>query len=72
MVGAHAVRPKRPLDISTKLRCTQIIAFPMLVRYTCFSSPSPLPLAFCLKPITFVPQQTEKRYIPIIQLNKGG
>jgi hypothetical protein len=21
-----------------------------------------LPLAFCLKPITFVPQQTEKRY----------
>ncbi|AKE64779.1 hypothetical protein MYAER_2435 [Microcystis aeruginosa NIES-2549] len=21
-----------------------------------------MPLAFCLKPITFVPQQTEKRY----------
>ena len=25
MVGAHRVRPKRTLDISTKLRCTQII-----------------------------------------------
>ncbi|CCI15306.1 hypothetical protein MICAE_540013 [Microcystis aeruginosa PCC 9806] len=24
-----------------------------------------MPLAFCLKPITFVPQQTEKRYILI-------
>ena len=35
------------------------IAFPKLVRYTYFS----LPFAFCLKPITFVPQQTEKRYI---------
>ncbi|BAG01020.1 unknown protein [Microcystis aeruginosa NIES-843] len=31
------------------------------MRYTYFSSL--LPLAFCLKPITFVPQQTEKRYI---------
>jgi hypothetical protein len=30
------------------------------VRYTYFSSL--LPLAPCLKPITFVPQQTEKRY----------
>ena len=25
MVGAHRVRPKCPIDISTKLRCTQII-----------------------------------------------
>ncbi|ELS45409.1 hypothetical protein C789_4784 [Microcystis aeruginosa FACHB-905 = DIANCHI905] len=25
MVGAHRVRPKYPIDISTKLRCTQII-----------------------------------------------
>ncbi len=38
------------------------IAFPKLVRYTYFSSL--LPSASCLlpKPITFVPQQTEKRY----------
>jgi hypothetical protein len=32
MVGAHRVRPKCPLDISTKLRCTQII--PILLPFT--------------------------------------
>ncbi|QGZ91068.1 hypothetical protein [Microcystis aeruginosa] len=32
MVGAHRVRPKSPLDISTKLRCTQII--PILLPFT--------------------------------------
>jgi hypothetical protein len=45
------IYPKLPMNI----------AFPKLVRYTYFSSL--LPLAFCLKPITFVPQQTEKRDI---------
>ncbi|ELS45807.1 hypothetical protein C789_4406 [Microcystis aeruginosa FACHB-905 = DIANCHI905] len=31
-----------------------------------------MPLAFCLKAITFVPQQTEKRYIIIFLLKKRG
>ncbi|WP_233256361.1 type II toxin-antitoxin system HigB family toxin [Microcystis sp. 0824] len=41
----------------------KFIALPKLVRYIYFLPFCLLPLAFCLKPITFVPQQTEKRYI---------
>ncbi|ARI79391.1 hypothetical protein [Microcystis aeruginosa] len=56
------------------------IAFPKLVRYTCFLLFCLLPFAFCLKPITFVPQQTEKRYnvwntvgvVPIAYAGVGG
>ena len=64
----------------TALIQTISIAFPKLVRYTCFLLFCLLPFAFCLKPITFVPQQTEKRYnvwntvgvVPIAYAGVGG